>query len=1260
MRRLEIKDEDKFWQVERRDTTLRISFGKIGHGGQTRIKRCKSESEADGEIEELVAEKIKQGFTEVDGDGDADGEAEAKPKAAAPTPAPAPAPAKAAKAAPVAVAAPAPASATASASAPAKPRAPAPAPPTANVSEIDTSSRLMERAAPNPGTSRPFKPKSASESYKRLQDRFTKVAHAIDFGAKGSKDPAMKELIGKVQKAYAHDMPAELDVDTEAAAYRMFSPPREYRDDHGGELFGRYWVARAGGEFALRALARAGRLARATTAANTWSEPKSVAVEASSHLDQLTWGKPDEVWLPIREWAASLDEEGLAKARALVGELRKNLTPTSSRPLLDAAIGDPEFCAEDAKELAASSTGNSLLAIWPVLFSMTDVDAMKPILDTLVSQWSFQGSVDQLPNLVTRLGVKSAPLLQSILSIVAKQGSSSDTTKGVAAAVALVRTPEIAEAMAQNLGHKDIRPAATEYLQNAPALALVPLAAHAVGKGALADLAKSVLGTVVSKDPESARKIAGSLSEQQRALVEAALDRFENVIEAEPGDLPRVLANPPWVEKRRAATPRTAGALETLPHAARVVWKNDAQQKEFKNEQSYYAPNPAQEKAILKEIDAAVKSKKASAVGSYKLMQLPKESAIHTLEEAPLEVFSWYYGNVPTAFIGRYELDALKAVLRYATVDPTNAIEALSVVDAVEVAPLMADALVRLKKSRQEASKWLLDFAETAAIALIPLAVNDQNKSRAKAEQALRYIATHGKRDVVEKVAKKYGAAAEGALADVLDYDPLLDYPAKIPKLPGFFSAAALPRPRLRGQKKVLPVSAIETLGTMLAFARIDEPYAGITQVKEACEPASLADFAWELFQSWLVAGAPNKENWAFMALAHLGDDECARKLTPLVRAWPGEAAHARAVVGLDVLATIGTDVALMHLHGIAQKLKFKGLQEKAREKIDVIAEARGLTAAELADRLVPDLGLEDDGSLELDFGARKFRVTFDEMLKPAVLDETGKRLPDLPKAKQTDDAEKAAAATATWKALKKDSKTVATSQLLRLELAMCSQRRWEQEAFDQFFVNHPLLIHLVRRLIWGAYDAKDNLVGTFRIAEDRSYANPKDDKYDVPSGAKIGLVHRLEMKQGDADAWGQVLGDYEIMQPFSQLSREAIRPNDDEKAATELARVTGITVPTGKVLGLDNRGWRRGPPQDGGVVCWYEKPLGDGYVACLDLDPGIYTGMISESPEQKLGKLVVSKNAYSWQKEGLKKLGDLSSIEFSELVRDLESVRPA
>jgi hypothetical protein len=571
------------------------------------------------------------------------------------------------------------------------------------------------------------------------------------------------------------------------------------------------------------------------------------------------------------------------------------------------------------------------------------------------------------------------------------------------------------------------------------------------------------------------------------------------------------------------------------------------------------------------------------------------------------------------------------------------------------VAKVMAGAL-RLKTQRQAAQRWLVTFPEAAAVGLIPQAVGAPGKDRQAAEQALRLLAARGQRAAVEVVASKYGAEAASAVREILDFDPLLTFPAKLPRLPAFFAPSAFRRPLLTNGRG-LPLAAVELLGTMLAFATPDAPYAGIDEVKAACSPRSLAEFAWDVFQAWLLSGASSKEQWALSSLGLLGDDECARQLATLVRAWPGEAAHARAVSGLDVLAQIGSDVSLMHLHGIAQKLKFKGLQERAREKIAQIAEARGLTAEELADRLVPDLGLDHDGSLVLDFGPRSFRVVFDESLKPALRDQTGTRLPELPKPKQSDDTERAKLAVETWKALKKDAKTIASAQVLRLENAMCTQRRWSGEVFRRFFLEHPLLVHLVRRLVWAAYDDSGKIRHTFRAAEDSSLADSSDDAFSLVDNATLGIAHRLELSDEVVTRWGEVFGDYEILQPFTQLSREVSSPTTQELEALALERAVGLKVPTGKVLGLDNRGWRRGPPQDAGVVCWYEKPMPSGSVACLELDPGIYTGMISESPEQTLGKLTLQAER-SWSSRGRWAFGTLAPIAFSELVCDLESLR--
>lgn len=286
-------------------------------------------------------------------------------------------------------------------------------------------------------------------------------------------------------------------------------------------------------------------------------------------------------------------------------------------------------------------------------------------------------------------------------------------------------------------------------------------------------------------------------------------------------------------------------------------------------------------------------------------------------------------------------------------------------------------------------------------------------------------------RETIEEIAQGYNQPdVLAALATLFDSDPLEEYPAKIAPLPGFYQFSLWRRPRLKSNNLPLPDDAMRHLGTMLSFPRDITPYAGLAIIKETFTRESLADFGWDLYTAWTEAGAPAKENWAFTSLGILGNDDTARKLTPLIRAWPGESQHKRAVYGLDVLANIGSDIALMLLNGIAQKIKFVALQEHASDKINMVAENRGLTMAELEDRLAPDLGLDINGSLTLDFGSRQFTVGFDETLKPVVRDKNGKVLKDLPKPNQSDDKTLSTDAVILFKQLKKMFVLSPTSKL--------------------------------------------------------------------------------------------------------------------------------------------------------------------------------------------------------------------------------------
>jgi predicted DNA-binding WGR domain protein len=55
-------DGEYFWTIEIAGVNVTTSNGRIGNAGHTRIKAAKSEAEARGLYDELVAEKVEQGY----------------------------------------------------------------------------------------------------------------------------------------------------------------------------------------------------------------------------------------------------------------------------------------------------------------------------------------------------------------------------------------------------------------------------------------------------------------------------------------------------------------------------------------------------------------------------------------------------------------------------------------------------------------------------------------------------------------------------------------------------------------------------------------------------------------------------------------------------------------------------------------------------------------------------------------------------------------------------------------------------------------------------------------------------------------------------------------------------------------------------------------------------------------------------------------------------------------------------------------------
>ena len=431
--------------------------------------------------------------------------------------------------------------------------------------------------------------------------------------------------------------------------------------------------------------------------------------------------------------------------------------------------------------------------------------------------------------------------------------------------------------------------------------------------------------------------------------------------------------------------------------------------------------------------------------------------------------------------------------------------------------------------------------------------------------------------------------------------------------------------------------------------------------IAQGLDTDDLAALAAEVYERWLAAGAQSKTKWVLAFAAAFGGPSMTPRLRQAIHDWPQHSRGAIACEAVTALALSPDPAALLEVDAIARKFKFRQVKTAAAAALENAAKELGITAEELADRIVPDLGFAADGTRVFDYGPRRFTVRLTPMLEMSITNDAGKPVKNLPAPGKTDDPEKAAAAYEAFKAVKKQMRTTVSAQKARLEAALAALRCWDADAWQALFVNNPLMRQFAISLIWGVYkDGK--LTDTFRYMEDGSFNTADEEEYTLPSAARIGLVHPVELDAAARDAWKQQLEDYEITPAIPQLDRPVYPLKPGRETQTRLEdfggkKLNGLSL-SGKLLGM---GWYRGSVQDAG--CYYtfyrEDPtLGLG----VELNfSGAYIGdendtvTVQDAVFYRFG--TVRRGSYCYdvpQEENILPLGQVPERYYSEIVYQL------
>jgi hypothetical protein len=292
----------------------------------------------------------------------------------------------------------------------------------------------------------------------------------------------------------------------------------------------------------------------------------------------------------------------------------------------------------------------------------------------------------------------------------------------------------------------------------------------------------------------------------------------------------------------------------------------------------------------------------------------------------------------------------------------------------------------------------------------------------------------------------------------------------------------------------------------------------------------------------------------------------------------------------LQVLAWVDHPSATQVVLSVANRFRTKGIQEEAMRQCQLVAERKGWTLDELADRTIPTAGLDEDGVMELDYGSRKFTASLSEELTITLTNQAEKTIASLPDANQSDDAEKVKEAKSTLSASRKELKSVLSMQKDRLYEALCTQRTWRFEEWDTYLRKHPIMGRYCQRLIWIVCEG-EKVAGSFRPLADGTLTDHHDEEVSLNAAATIRLAHDQTVKTEDKSAWLQHFSDYKVEPLFQQFGKQAFTLSKEMQEAEEIAEFLGHIV---KAFSLRNRltrlGYTRGAAQDGGWFFDYHK----------------------------------------------------------------------
>jgi hypothetical protein len=230
-------------------------------------------------------------------------------------------------------------------------------------------------------------------------------------------------------------------------------------------------------------------------------------------------------------------------------------------------------------------------------------------------------------------------------------------------------------------------------------------------------------------------------------------------------------------------------------------------------------------------------------------------------------------------------------------------------------------------------------------------------------------------------------------------------------------------------------------------------------------------------------------------------------------------------------LGMVASTQAIAGLQELDRTVKHAGYRKQVIAALAAAAQSAGLSLGELAERTVPDGGLNEEGERVVMAGGRTARLKL----------SAGWRIRaewQAPRGwARTAPAATPAGARHAAKLAAQQARAALAGERNRLEKLLAQDRSWALSDWQTLYLGHPITGSLARGLIW-AFDTSTagRLTG---MPADSHLLDTLAGQQQIPPGATVRLWHPARAGTAEVQAWRDHLVAAAQAQPFKQAFRE-------------------------------------------------------------------------------------------------------------------------